>query len=196
MDNYFFLLKNFDNTTKKQLLKILKQLKIKNIEKDDNIYIFLNNYNVINYFYNLLLISVICNIIQCKNVKIKLNKNMLLNKKNIGIELVKLFNTIKNYELTEVKKDKKTDITIKNNTINLKSKDCIIKQKNNDIKDILKVLLNEKYEKLLELIELINKKKKTNYYLKYFNSIILNNLELKKEKVKEVVINGEELFDF
>lgn len=190
-NNYFFKIKNLDYADIDKYKKIFKQLKIDFKVEDNVIYIYLKNKDVINFIYNLLLISVITNINNIKKAELKLNKILFANNYNAAKIIITIFNYIKNYE--------KTDIKVNNNIIenkqklNLIDKNCVVDTKNKIIKDNIKnfLITNEKYEKLLELIELVDKKSK-NPYLKKFNSIIKNNLKIKQLKEEEKIV--EDLF--
>jgi len=174
MDTYFFVLKNIETFEIKVLISELNKLKIKYKKEDNNIYIYLNNFNVINYIYNLLLLALICNVKHI-NANLKFNKNTLNNNTNIALLLIKIFNNIKNYTKTEI--EKKDNITRKTGEINLSNKNCVLEQKNKIITEDIETFLNDKMDNLRELINLINNKSK-NVFLKRYNNILINNLKL------------------
>ena len=190
-NNYFFKIKNLDYADIDKYKKIFKQLKIDFKVEDNVIYIYLKNKDVINFIYNLLLISVITNINNIKKAELKLNKILFANNYNAAKIIITIFNYIKNYEKTDIKVN--NNIVENKQKLNLLDKNCVVDTKNKIIKDNIKnfLITNEKYEKLLELIELVDKKSK-NPYLKKFNSIIKNNLKIKQLKEEEKIV--EDLF--
>jgi len=190
-NNYFFKIKNLDYADIDKYKKIFKQLKIDFKVEDNVIYIYLKNKDVINFIYNLLLISVITNINNIKKAELKLNKILFANNYNAAKIIITIFNYIKNYEKTDIKVN--NNIVENKQKLNLLDKNCVVDTKNKIIKDNIKnfLITNEKYEKLLELIELADKKSK-NPYLKKFNSIIKNNLKIKQLKEEEKIV--EDLF--
>ena len=190
-NNYFFKIKNLDYADIDKYKKIFKQLKIDFKVEDNVIYIYLKNKDVINFIYNLLLISVITNINNIKKAELKLNKILFANNYNAAKIIITIFNYIKNYEKTDIKVN--NNIVENKQKLNLLDKNCVVDTKNKIIKDNIKnfLITTEKYEKLLELIELADKKSK-NPYLKKFNSIIKNNLKIKQLKEEEKIV--EDLF--
>jgi hypothetical protein len=176
MDNtYFFKLTNLENMDIKKLQVELDRLKIKYKRKDNIIYIYLRNFNIINFIYNLLLLAVITNTKHI-HTKLKLNKNLLLSNKEVGLLLIKIFDNIKNYEKQEIKKDDK--VAEKIGTLNLTDKNCILEDKNKIIHNNLEKFLGSVYmQQLRELIKLIPQKTK-NLFLKRYNTILLDNIKI------------------
>ena len=183
--NYDFLLKNLDYKSISKYKNVFNYLNIKYKIKDNNIYIYLKLNNTVNFIYNLLLISIITNIYNLQQTKLKLNKIKLNNNVNVAKLLIKIFNYIKTYNKQQVKV-KNNDITEKGEILNLNNNNCILEDKNKLIKEALKTFLTtNKYKQLQNLIELTNKKSK-NVYLKKFNNIIKNNLQITtNNKVEE-----------
>jgi len=176
MDNtYFFKLINLDIMDIKKLQIELERLNIKYKKKDNIIYIYLKNFNIVNFVYNLLLLAVITNTKHI-HTNLKLNKNLLLSNKEAALLLIKIFNSIKNYEKSEVKKE--GQVTENVGTLNLSNSKCILEDKNKIIHNGLENFLGNVYmQQLRELIKLIPQKTK-NPFLKRYNTILLDNIKL------------------
>jgi len=176
MDNtYFFKLVNLEKLDIKKLEIELERLNIKYKRKDNTIYIYLKNFNIVNFVYNLLLLAVITNTKHI-HTNLKLNKSLLLSNKEVALLLIKIFDAIKNYEKTEMKKN--NDITEKIGVLNLSDSKCILEDKNKIIHNGLENFLGNTYmQQLRELIKLTSKKTK-NPFLKRYNTILLNNIKL------------------
>jgi len=100
----------------------------------------------------------------------------LLSNKEVALLLIKIFDAIKNYEKTEMKKN--NDITEKIGVLNLSDSKCILEDKNKIIHNGLENFLGNTYmQQLRELIKLTSKKTK-NPFLKRYNTILLNNIKL------------------
>jgi len=176
MDNtYFFKLINLDNFDIKKLEIELDRLNIKYKRKDNTIYIYLKNFNIVNFVYNLLLLAVITNTKHI-HTNLKLNKSLLLGNKEVALLLIKIFDAIKNYEKPEVKKE--GQVTENVETLNLSNSKCILEDKNKIIHNGLENFLGNTYmQQLRELIKLIPQKTK-NPFLKRYNTILLDNIKL------------------
>jgi len=175
---FTFSFKFTENIEINKFVGELEKLNINYKKKDNNIYVFLKNKDIINFMFNLILLSVVCNVKHI-NTKLKLNKNMIIDKK-IGLELIKLFNIIKNYEKSEI--IKKGDITEKINEIRLNDKNCVIEQKNKEIDDIINNFLGTThYTKFKELFKHTQKSK--NPFLKRHIKIMEDNLKLNEIQI-------------
>jgi len=180
-NTYFFKLVDLDNMDIKKLQIDLERLNIKYKRKDNIIYIYLKNFNIVNFIYNLLLLAVITNTKHI-HTNLKLNKNLLLSNKESALLLIKIFNSIKNYEKTEIKKE--GQVAEKISTLNLSNKNCILEDKNKIIHNGLENFLGNVYmQQLRELIKLISKKTK-NPFLRRYNNILIDNL-----KIDEINLN-------
>ena len=176
MDNtYFFKLTDLEKLDIKKLQVDLERLNIKYKKQDNTIYIYLKNFNIVNFIYNLLLLAVITNTKHI-HTNLKLNKNLLLNNKEVALLLIKIFNSIKNYEKTEMKKN--GQVAEKISTLNLSDKKCVLEDKNKIIHNGLENFLGNTYmQQLRELIKLVTQKTK-NPFLKKYNNILINNIKI------------------
>jgi len=166
---------DLDNMDIKKLQVELDRLKIKYKRKDNIIYIYLRNFNIVNFVYNLLLLAVITNTKHI-HTNLKLNKNLLLRNKEVGLLLIKIFDAIKNYEKQEIKKEGQVAENI--GTLNLSNKNCILEDKNKTIHNNLEKFLGNTYmQQLRELIKLVAQKTK-NPFLQRYNTILLDNIKL------------------
>jgi len=181
---FFFVLIDLTNAEIETITNYLNKLNIKNKKVKDKLYIYLNNFNVINFVYNLLLVSLIINVKNIKNVKLKLNKNIIANY-NAAMLLINIFNNIKNYNKNEIETDNNNIVKSKQ-TLNLNNKNCLIETKNKFIKENLQDFLVDKYFMLEDLIENVNKKSK-NPFLKKFNNILQENLKIRKLEEGEII---------
>jgi len=176
MDNtYFFKLINLDIMDIKKLQIELERLNIKYKKKDNIIYIYLKNFNIVNFVYNLLLLAVITNTKHI-HTNLKLNKNLLLGNKEVALLLIKIFDNIRNYEKTEMKKNGQVAENV--GTLNLSDSKCVLEDKNKIIHNNLENFLGNVYmQQLRELIKLVTQKTK-NPFLKRYNEILIHNIKL------------------
>jgi hypothetical protein len=176
MDNtYFFKLIDLENMDTKKLQVELERLKIKYKKQENTLYIYSKNFNIVNFVYNLLLLAVIANTKHI-HTNLKLNKSLLLGNKEIGVLLIKIFDSIKNYEKQEMKKE--GQVAEKIGTLNLSDKKCVLEDKNKIIHDNLEKFLGTAcMEQLRNLIKLIPQKTQ-NPFLKRYNNILINNIKI------------------
>jgi hypothetical protein len=174
-NTYFFKLINLENMDIKKLQIELERLKIKYKKQDNTIYVYLKNFNIVNFVYNLLLLAVIANTKHI-HTNLKLNRDLLLNNQEVALLLIKIFNSIKDYEKQEIKKE--GQVSEKIGTLNLSNKNCILEDKNKIIHSNLEKFLGNVYmQQLRDLIKLIPHKTQ-NPFLQRYNEILINNIKL------------------